>query len=122
MDANGLRDDRAEDCSDAVLSRAGVLRRRWDKKQFQAVKRSSRQRVVEPLFIPVPVVLVTEILRSLRHGEVGLDIVAALSMVAALVFGESLAAAVVAVMYSGDTFLKSCAEGRTRREPNRWKA
>ena len=50
------------------------------------------------------------------RGEVGLDIVAALSMTAALVFGETLAAAVVAVMYSGGTFLESFAEGRARRE------
>jgi cation transport ATPase len=37
-------------------------------------------------------------------------------MTAALVFGETLAAAVVAVMYSGGTFLESFAEGRARRE------
>ena len=66
--------------------------------------------------VPALVALVIEILRSLRSGEVGLDIVAALSMSAALVFGETLAAAVVAVMYSGGTFLESFAEGRARRE------
>jgi heavy metal translocating P-type ATPase len=66
--------------------------------------------------IPVLAALVLEILRSLRAGEVGLDIVAALSMTAALVFGETLAAAVVAVMYSGGTFLEGFAEGRARRE------
>ncbi|MBL9058427.1 MAG: heavy metal translocating P-type ATPase, partial [Mangrovicoccus sp.] len=60
--------------------------------------------------------LVIEIVRSLRAGEVGLDIVAALSMTAALVFGETLAAAVVALMYSGGTFLEGFAEGRARRE------
>ncbi|OYX44519.1 MAG: cadmium-translocating P-type ATPase [Rhodobacterales bacterium 32-67-9] len=65
---------------------------------------------------PALAALVVEILRSLRRGEVGLDIVAALSMTAALVFGETLAAAVVAVMYSGGTFLESFAEGRARRE------
>ena len=54
--------------------------------------------------------------RSLLKGEVGLDIVAALSMSAALLFGETLAAAVVALMYSGGTFLESFAEGRARRE------
>ena len=57
-----------------------------------------------------------EIVRSLWKGEVGLDIVAALSMSAALLFGETLAAAVVALMYSGGTFLESFAEGRARRE------
>jgi heavy metal translocating P-type ATPase len=66
--------------------------------------------------VPVLAALILEILRSLRRGEVGLDIVAALSMSAALLFGESLAAAVVAVMYSGGTFLESFAEGRARRE------
>ncbi len=65
---------------------------------------------------PVLAALVVEILRSLARGEVGLDIVAALSMSAALTFGETLAAAVVAVMYSGGTFLESFAEGRARRE------
>lgn len=66
--------------------------------------------------VPALVALVIEILRSLRSGEIGLDIVAALSMSAALVFGETLAAAVVAVMYSGGTFLEAFAEGRARRE------
>jgi len=66
--------------------------------------------------VPVLAALVIEILRSLTRGEVGLDIVAALSMTAALLFGETLAAAVVAVMYSGGTFLESFAEGRARRE------
>ncbi len=66
--------------------------------------------------LPALAALVIEIGRSLRSGEVGLDIVAALSMSAALVFGETLAAAVVAVMYSGGTFLESFAEGRARAE------
>lgn len=66
--------------------------------------------------VPVLAALVIEILRSLARGELGLDIVAALSMSAALTFGETLAAAVVAVMYSGGTFLESFAEGRARRE------
>ncbi|MBB3980065.1 heavy metal translocating P-type ATPase [Rhizobium azooxidifex] len=66
--------------------------------------------------VPVLAALLIEILRSLLRGEVGLDIVAALSMSAALLFGETLAAAVVAVMYSGGTFLESFAEGRARRE------
>lgn len=65
--------------------------------------------------VPVLLALVIEIVRSLARGEVGLDIVAALSMSAALLFGETLAAAVVALMYSGGTFLESFAEGRARR-------
>jgi heavy metal translocating P-type ATPase len=47
---------------------------------------------------------------------VGLDIVAALSMLAALVFAEYLAAVVVAVMYSGGQYLESFAERRASRE------
>ncbi len=66
--------------------------------------------------LPVLVALLFEIARSLRRGEVGLDIVAALSMMAALAVGEALAAAVVALMYSGGTFLESYAHGRARRE------
>ena len=66
--------------------------------------------------IPVLLALIVEIVRSLMRGEVGLDIVAALSMSAALIFGEYLAAVVVAMMYSGGTFLERFAEGRARRE------
>ena len=66
--------------------------------------------------MPVLAALVVEIARSLSKGEGGLDIVAALSMSAALMVGETLAAAVVALMYSGGTFLENFAEGRARRE------
>lgn len=66
--------------------------------------------------VPALGALVVEIIRSIGRGEVGLDIVAALSMTAALIFGETLAAAVVAVMYAGGTFLENYAEGRARRE------
>jgi heavy metal translocating P-type ATPase len=66
--------------------------------------------------VPALTALLVEIMRSMRSGEVGLDIVAALSMSAALGFGETLAAAVVAVMYAGGTFLESFAEGRARRD------
>lgn len=60
--------------------------------------------------VPVLTELLVEILRSLWRGEAGLDIVAALSMAAALLFDETLAAAVVALIYSGGTFLESFAE------------
>ena len=60
--------------------------------------------------------LVVEILSSLRRGDVGLDIVAALSMTAALLFGEELAAVVVALMYAGGQYLESFAERHARRE------
>jgi len=66
--------------------------------------------------IPVLIVLVSDIVTSLRRGEVGLDIVAALSMVAALVVGEELAAIVVALMYAGGQFLEAFAERHARSE------
>ncbi len=66
--------------------------------------------------LPVLAGLVLEIVQSLRRGDVGLDVVAALSMSAALIFDETLAAAVVALMYSGGSFLESYAEGRARHE------
>ncbi|ESR23970.1 heavy metal translocating P-type ATPase [Lutibaculum baratangense] len=66
--------------------------------------------------LPVLAVLLAEIVTSLRKGDLGLDIVAALSMSAALVFGEHLAALVVALMYSGGQYLEAFAERRARRE------
>ena len=64
--------------------------------------------------IPVLMVLLYEIVSNLRRGEVGLDIVAALSMSAALFVGEELAAVVVALMYSGGQFLEAFAERHAR--------
>lgn len=66
--------------------------------------------------IPVLVALVLQIGRSLLHGEFGLDIVAALSMSTALLVGEQLAAAVVALMYAGGQYLEEFAKARARRE------
>lgn len=66
--------------------------------------------------LPVLAALIIEIVTSLRRGQVGLDIVAGLSMSAALAFGEPLAGNVVALMYAGGQQLESFAEGRARRE------
>jgi len=66
--------------------------------------------------LPVLLALLIEIAQGLRRGDVGLDVVAALSMTAALVFGEELAAVVVALMYAGGQYLESFAERRARRE------
>ena len=66
--------------------------------------------------VPVLSALLIEIVASLRRGDVGLDIVAALSMTGALVFGEHLAAVVVALMYAGGQYLESFAERRANRE------
>ena len=66
--------------------------------------------------LPVLLALLVQIVVSMWRGEFGLDIVAALSMAGALVFGEHLAAVVVALMYAGGQYLESFAEGRARRE------
>ena len=66
--------------------------------------------------VPVLLALLCQIVASLRRGEVGLDIVAALSMTAALAVGENLAAVVVALMYSGGQYLEAFAERHARRE------
>jgi heavy metal translocating P-type ATPase len=66
--------------------------------------------------IPVLISLLVEIIVSLRQGDIGLDIVAALSMFAALVFAEYLAGVVVALMYAGGQYLESFAERRATRE------
>ena len=66
--------------------------------------------------VPVLLTLLYDIVSSLRRGEIGLDIVAALSMSAALAVGENLAAVVVALMYSGGQYLEAFADRRARRE------
>jgi heavy metal translocating P-type ATPase len=66
--------------------------------------------------LPVLTVLLTEIIVSLRRGDVGLDIIAALSMLAALIFAEYLAAVIVALMYAGGQYLESFAERRASHE------
>ncbi|GEO85787.1 MULTISPECIES: heavy metal translocating P-type ATPase [Alphaproteobacteria] len=60
--------------------------------------------------------LVVEIVLSLMQGRFGLDVIAGLSMGAALVFGEPLAGNIVALMYAGGQQLENFAEGRARRE------
>jgi heavy metal translocating P-type ATPase len=66
--------------------------------------------------VPVLFVLLAEIVAGLRHGRVGIDILAAMSMAAALLFGEHLAAVIVALMYAGGQYLENFAERRAGRE------
>lgn len=66
--------------------------------------------------VAVLVALLADIVAGLRRGNVGLDILAALSMTAALLFGEYLAAVIVALMYAGGQYLESFAERHARRE------
>lgn len=66
--------------------------------------------------VPVLAGLFWQIVTSLRRGDLGLDIVAALSMSAALIFGQTLAGNVVALMYAGGQLLESYAQGRAKQE------
>ncbi len=66
--------------------------------------------------VPILLALLIEIATSLRRGDLGLDIVAALSMTAALLVGQELAAAIVALMYAGGQYLEGFAERAARRE------
>ncbi|WP_027284872.1 heavy metal translocating P-type ATPase [Rubritepida flocculans] len=66
--------------------------------------------------LPVLAVLLAEMARSLRGGEFGLDLIAALAMGFGLVMGESLAANVVALMYAGGQFLDDHARRRASAE------
>ena len=66
--------------------------------------------------LPVLAALLVEIVRALFAGEIGLDLIAAMSMSAALAVGEPLAAAVVAVMYAGGQGLEAFAERRAKSE------
>ena len=66
--------------------------------------------------VPILLGLFIQIIVSLRRGDVGLDIVAALSMSTALAFGQPLAGNVVALMYSGGQILEVFAQGRAKKE------
>ena len=62
----------------------------------------------------VPLTVATA--RSLRHGDVGVDAIALIAIAGALILGEQLAAAIVALMMSGGEALEAWAANRARRE------
>jgi heavy metal translocating P-type ATPase len=64
----------------------------------------------------VLLVQVVDIVRYLRRGQFGLDVIAALAMAGALALGQSLAGIIVGVMFSGGEALESYARRRARRE------
>ena len=66
--------------------------------------------------VPVIVGLAISIVRDFQAGRVGVDAVAFVSMTAALILGEPLAGAVVAIMYSGGNVLEDFAVGRAERD------
>ena len=66
--------------------------------------------------LPVLVLLTAEMIRSLRQGAFGLDLIAALAMAAGLAMGEPLAACIVALMYAGGQYLEDYAHRRAGAE------
>ncbi len=74
------------------------------------------QRVWAAGSIPVVIGLVFSIIRDVVAGRVGVDAIALLSMIGALLLGENLAAIVVAIMYAGGTLLEDFAVSRAERD------
>lgn len=66
--------------------------------------------------VPILAALLVTSGNSLLRGDFGLDLIAILSMTVALVFGETLAANVVALMYAGGQMLEAYASGRAAKE------
>ncbi|MBN9552598.1 MAG: heavy metal translocating P-type ATPase [Alphaproteobacteria bacterium] len=65
--------------------------------------------------LPVVAALAISILRDFWIGRIGVDAIALVSMSAALLLGQPLAAVVVAIMYAGGTVLEDMARGRAER-------
>ncbi|MCS7008036.1 MAG: HAD-IC family P-type ATPase, partial [Gaiellaceae bacterium] len=64
----------------------------------------------------VLVPLTIDVARSLARGDVGVDLIALVAIVGALLLGETLAGAIVALMLSGGNALEDYAQGRAGRE------
>ena len=64
----------------------------------------------------VLLVQVVDITLSLRRGEFGLDVIAALAMAGALVLGQYLAGIIVGLMFTGGEALEEFAQRRATRE------
>ncbi len=75
----------------------------------------SRDTIWAAATLPVVVTLAISILRDFWIGRIGVDAIALVSMSAALLLGQALAAVVVAIMYAGGTVLEDLARGRAER-------
>ena len=65
--------------------------------------------------VPVVIALASSIVRDLMAGRMGVDAIALLAMSAALALDQSLAAVVLAIMYTGGTVLEDYAVARAER-------
>ncbi len=66
--------------------------------------------------IVVGVPLAIGVARSLLRGDIGVDLIALVSIVGSLILGEYLAGAIIALMLSGGNSLETYAQGRASRE------
>jgi heavy metal translocating P-type ATPase len=64
----------------------------------------------------VALVVLVDLLRALRRGVLGVDIIALLAIAGAVVLGEHLAAVIIAMMVAGGSALEEFAAARARRE------
>ncbi|MDE2583301.1 MAG: HAD-IC family P-type ATPase, partial [Rhodospirillales bacterium] len=64
----------------------------------------------------VAAVIAGDMLRALRRGVVGVDVIALLAILGALALGERLAGVIIALMVAGGTALEEFAEARARSE------
>jgi heavy metal translocating P-type ATPase len=64
----------------------------------------------------VALVVLADMMGSLRRGVVGVDVIALLAIVGALALGEHLAAVIIALMVAGGSALEEFAQARARRE------
>ena len=66
--------------------------------------------------VAVGIPLAIGVARSMLRGDVGVDLIALVSIVGSLVLGEYLAGAIIALMLSGGNSLETYAQGRASRE------
>jgi heavy metal translocating P-type ATPase len=68
------------------------------------------------LAVVVSVRLIIEIADALRHGQVGVDLIAVVAMIGSIVLHQTLPGAVIAVMITTGRALENYADSRSRRE------
>jgi heavy metal translocating P-type ATPase len=73
-------------------------------------------RVWDASAILVALIVLADVVRSLRRGVLGVDLIALLAIVGAVVLGEHLAAVIIALMVAGGSALEEFAQARARRE------
>jgi heavy metal translocating P-type ATPase len=64
----------------------------------------------------VALVVLADVVRALRRGVLGVDLIALLAILGALALGQHLAAIIVALMIAGGSALEEFAEARARQE------